>query len=199
MKKLVALLIVAVAFATAPAFAGYDEGFSAHENGDYITAMREFRPLANEGNAWAQFYMGRMYDNGHGVPQDDKEAVKWYTLSAKQGNSWAQNNLASKYGKGNGVEQSFPEAFKWFMLSAEQGVAHPQFNISIMYAQGLGVEKDIKKAYMWALIADESEDVNTNKNANKLINALKNELSPKEIRQVKKLANECKQKSLKGC
>ncbi len=59
---------------TAPAWAAWDEAVAAYQRGDYATALREFRPLAEQGNAGAQHNLGVMYYNGHGVPQDYAEA-----------------------------------------------------------------------------------------------------------------------------
>ena len=53
--------------------------------GEYTTAMRLFRPLANQGNAAAQTNLGLMYGTGLGVPMDYVEAMKWYRLAADQG------------------------------------------------------------------------------------------------------------------
>ena len=72
----------------------YEKGLEAYENGEYATALNEWRPLAQQGDAAAQYNLGLMYDNGQGVTQDYKEAVKWYSLSAEQGNAAAQHNLA---------------------------------------------------------------------------------------------------------
>ncbi|MCK5237299.1 MAG: ankyrin repeat domain-containing protein, partial [Deltaproteobacteria bacterium] len=66
-------------------YAGIDEGIKAYENGDYKTALKEFRKAAKAGDAGAQFYLGRMYYNGEGVSQDYEEAVKWFSKSAEQG------------------------------------------------------------------------------------------------------------------
>ena len=51
-----------------------------------------------------------MYDNGRGVLQDYKEAVKWYRLAAEQGNANAQYNLGVMYDNGEGVPQDYKEA-----------------------------------------------------------------------------------------
>ncbi len=68
MKRVTAFAVLLVVLAT-PAWAGiYDEGAAAYERGDYETALREFRPLAEQGNALAQHNLGVMYDNGQGVP-----------------------------------------------------------------------------------------------------------------------------------
>ena len=72
----------------------FDKGLTAYNNGDYATALKEWKPLAEEGDVDAQYYLGVLYDNGDGVPQDYKEAVRWYTLAAKQGDVDAQYNLS---------------------------------------------------------------------------------------------------------
>jgi hypothetical protein len=73
--------------------ADFQKGYAAYKSGDYATALREWRPLARQGNADAQFNLGWMYEKGRGVPQDDKTAVKWYRLAAEQGNAVAQQYL----------------------------------------------------------------------------------------------------------
>ncbi len=78
----IAVSFAAVFSATAPAWAGFDEGVAAYERGDYVTALHEFRPLAEQGLAVAQFALGAMYAEGQGVPQDYAAAVKWYRLAA---------------------------------------------------------------------------------------------------------------------
>ncbi|MXZ50206.1 MAG: sel1 repeat family protein, partial [Rhodobacteraceae bacterium] len=60
-------------------------GVEAYKRGDYETALREWHPLAEQGEVEAQFILGLMYGNGEGVPQDYGEAEKWWRLSAEQG------------------------------------------------------------------------------------------------------------------
>ena len=62
--------------------ADFDDGVAAYEAGDYKTAFNEFKPFAEQGDAYAQFNLGFMYYNGQGVLQDHKEAVKWFTKAA---------------------------------------------------------------------------------------------------------------------
>ncbi len=69
---------------TAPAWAGFDEGDAAYHRGDYATALREWRPLAEQGDASAQFNLGVMYENGQGVPQDYVQAHMWLNLAASR-------------------------------------------------------------------------------------------------------------------
>ncbi len=92
MKRLAAFAVLLVVLA-APAWAGFAEGKAAHERGDYATALREWRPLAAQGNAAARYNLGFMYTKGHGVTQDYAEAAKWYHRAADQGVASAQHNL----------------------------------------------------------------------------------------------------------
>ncbi len=78
---------------TAPARAGWDEGVAAYDRGDYATALREWRPLAKQGNVKAQYILGVMYEKGQGVPQDYAEAVEWYRNAATSVNTRAQASL----------------------------------------------------------------------------------------------------------
>ncbi len=81
-RVLLALVVVLVA---APAWADSDDGLAAYLQGDYATALKEWRPLAEQGDALAQSLMGQMYDLGLGVPQDDVQAHMWLSLAAAQG------------------------------------------------------------------------------------------------------------------
>ena len=58
------------------ASADFQKGLTAAQNGDFATALRQWTPLAKQGDAVAQFNLGLMYRNGNGVPQDYKTAAK---------------------------------------------------------------------------------------------------------------------------
>ena len=105
---------------TAPAWAGFDEGVAAYKRGDYATALREWRPLAKQGNAIAQSNLGFMYGKGLGVTQDYAEAVKWFRKAAEQGDTGGQYNLGGMYYNGHGVPQDYVQAHMWYNLVASQ-------------------------------------------------------------------------------
>ena len=67
-----------------------DAGLKAAQAGDFQTALKEWKPLADQGHADAQFFLGVMYADGRGVPEDDAEAVRWFRLAADQGHAYAQ-------------------------------------------------------------------------------------------------------------
>jgi hypothetical protein len=78
---------------------------------------------ANQGDVEAQYNLGLMYENGQGVLQDYKEAIKWYKKSAEQGDKHAQSNLGRMYRYGWGVSRDYKETVRWYRLATEQGLA----------------------------------------------------------------------------
>jgi TPR repeat protein len=62
-----------------------------------------------------------MYENGQGVPQDYKTAVKWYTLAAEQGDADAQGNLGVMYAFGDGILKDYVYAHMWGSIAAMNG------------------------------------------------------------------------------
>lgn len=101
--------------------ANFKQGIEAYTKGDYATALEKFKPLAEDGHAQSQYNLGVMYRQGQGVPQDDKEAVAWWTKAAEQGHTDAQDNLGLRYARGQGVTQDWVQADKWFTISAAAG------------------------------------------------------------------------------
>ncbi len=85
MRTSTMLLAVVVVFVAVPACTDFDPGMEAYERGDYATALKEWRPLAERGHAGAQVLLGGMYARGEGVPKDYTEALRWYRLAAAQG------------------------------------------------------------------------------------------------------------------
>jgi TPR repeat protein len=79
-------IVLALSLAAAPVAAGpFEDAIAAYESGDYATALRLLRPFAEQGNAAAQFNLGSMYHEGHGVPQDYISAHMWLNLAAASG------------------------------------------------------------------------------------------------------------------
>ncbi len=81
----------------------------------------ELHKAAEQGDAVAQLALGAMYSIGQGVPQDDKEAVKWYRKAAEQGYALAQYGLGLMCYEGKGVPQDDVQAHLWLNLAASQG------------------------------------------------------------------------------
>ena len=70
-----------------PAFsADFDKGWTAYQSGDCATALREWTPLAEQGNTYAQHYLGMMYRRGQGVSQNNVSAHFLGSIAAENGN-----------------------------------------------------------------------------------------------------------------
>jgi uncharacterized protein len=92
-------------------------GLWAFDHHNYGAAAAIFAPMAQRGDAQAQTYLGLLYAQGFGVPQNYTEAALWYRRAADQGNPAAQYLLALLYDKGQGVPEDVIEAEKWLILA----------------------------------------------------------------------------------
>ena len=117
------LLSLALVFSTGTIAVSqdYNKGLEAYNNGNYATALKEWRPFAEQGYAFAQFNLGLMSYHGEGVQQDYQEAAKWYRLAAEQGDDRAQTNLGIMYDNGKGVPQDYVIAHMWYNVGSANG------------------------------------------------------------------------------
>jgi len=84
-------LVATILLSGAAAVAGpWEDGMVAYNRGDYVPAVKLFRPLAQAGNAKAQNVMGVMYRKGEGVARNSAKAFMWFSLAAKKGDTQAK-------------------------------------------------------------------------------------------------------------
>lgn len=157
-------------------------------------AVIRYQKAAMQGDANAQYNLGRCYDNGQGVSLNFRKAIKWYRKAAKQNNASAQHRLGDYYYSGQAVSRSYSKAVKWYSLAAEQGIARARYNLGFIYENGQGVTKDYKEAYKWYLLAcsDSSNDVW--EDASKAKDAVISKLSQSEITQAQSEAKALQEK-----
>jgi len=123
----------------------------AYEQKDYATAFKELTPLAEQGNADAQFLLGKMYWMGQGVLKDGAQAMKWLKASATQGNADAQFYVGSYYLL---PHRDIAEGLKWLRLSAEQGNQDAQLLLGKTYMDGAReLPRDPVQGEMWLRLA----------------------------------------------
>jgi TPR repeat protein len=189
--SLVSLILMLVT----PVSAGYDEARAAYLNQDYETALKELKPLAEQGDSRSQYAVGWMYRNGEGVAQDYQIAVKWYRLAAEQGHAEAQKSLGLMYQFGEGIAQNNQNATKWYRLAAEQGNAEAQNNLGLMYLNGEGVIQSKINAYMWLSNAA-SQGVRLAKWSQ---NELEKKMTPEQVGKAQALARKCLANKYRGC
>ena len=102
------------------------------------------KKLAEGGDKSAQSNLGLIYYNGEGVPKDNKEALKWFKMSADQGDAVGQFNLGVMYYNGEGVRKDNKEAVKWYLKAAEQGEAMAQALMVLLDSDFSTVEKHVR-------------------------------------------------------
>lgn len=142
-----------LSFVTCIAQAGFKDGVSAYEQGNYKAAIKEFVALAQKGDAKALFNIGLMVELGHGVPANPKLALKWYQRAYERKNKNAPFNMALIYYNGTAGKQDFTLALEWYKKAAALGNAAALINIGQMYFFGKGVKKSKIKAYVWYTLA----------------------------------------------
>jgi hypothetical protein len=96
-------------------------GYQSYLKGDFKAAFEEWLPLAELGDAEAQYNLGVMFDEGASVDQDLGKAAAWYRKAAEQGFLDAQANLGMMYYRGEGVASDSTEAARWLQLAADRG------------------------------------------------------------------------------
>ena len=149
MRRFFVLVAVGWLF-SGSAIAGYSEGVAALESGNYSAALTELSPLADQGNAGAQYKLGRMFANGWGVKLDRRKAAEWYRKAARQGHMDAQARLGGAYFNGEGAIQDFDEAYKWFVKAGAQGHPDAMFYLGYMNLKQLGGQnRNYVEAHKW--------------------------------------------------
>jgi len=118
-----------------------------------VEALEAVKSYARQGNQYAQFSLGYLYQNGLGFPQNNMLAASWYQQAADQGNPDAQNSLGIMYENGDGVPRDYVVAFRWYKYSARQGNTYGQANLGRMYLVGRGTAHAHVKAYKWLALA----------------------------------------------
>jgi hypothetical protein len=129
------------------------DGQAALLRKDYPTAIRLLEPLARSGNAQAQMRMGLLHYHGHGVRENDAQALTWFEQAARQGLAEAQFHLGNMYayGLGDPGEGADPArlAAQWYFEAARQGHADAQYSLGILFLTGTGLVHNTTEARRW--------------------------------------------------
>lgn len=158
MDRAMKLFFRRVLFAVALAVCGvaradFQDAVDAYDGGNYLYAFDEFRELALNGDAAAQYRLGLMYDKGEGVARDERQALSWYVRAAGQDDTRAQFAVAEMYSEGRGVQRDDKQAARWYLEAAGHGFPKAQFTVGLMYAKGAGLPQDLVQAYKWLSLA----------------------------------------------
>ncbi len=172
----------------------YFRGMGTERN--YARAFQLLYGAALKGKSTpeSQKLLGEFFLIGHTVPQNYREALKWYKQASENGDREAQSELGYLYFAGRGIEQDFKKAFFWTEKAARQGLAVAQYSLGIMWYSGNGVEDaDLINAYAWLSVAA----ANNHSDAIVAQNFLKSSLSREELVQAQNKATYLSNKSQK--
>ena len=111
-------LLLALGGAQPASAAPIDDANAAYQRGNYAAAEKLLLPIAEGGNAYAQYRLGLVYLEATGELKSPEEAAKWLESAALQGQPHAQYKLGILYVNGNGVSKDFVQAYLWLSLSA---------------------------------------------------------------------------------
>ncbi len=149
------LSVALVVAATVPASADWAEVRRAFEDGDAVALVAALQPLAETGDADAQYNLGILYDTGQGVPQDYREAARWYGMAGDQDHASALYNLGLLHFEGKGVERDEVKAIGLYRRAARHGDADALSSIGYMFLHGIGVEENQLEGLAFFLLAAE--------------------------------------------
>lgn len=109
------------------------------------------------GDMEAQYQLGRIYDEGKGIPRNSKEAAYWYRRAARNGHTEALLALGKAFKSGEGVLQDNRIAAENFWRAAERGNAEGAYLFATMLQNGEGVERDLPRALKYYMQAAEAD------------------------------------------
>jgi len=179
-----ACLLSALAVALAAAQAQADPARAAYEREDYRSALALNAPLAERGDADAQYRMGMMARFGWGMERDPELAAHWLRKAADQNQPLAQAELGTMYRLGRGVAQDPKEAARLLTAAAAAGVGIAQLSIGRMYRDGIGVPRNLVEAYAWFSAAGANDVMDGLAYRSEIVG----EMSPEQIAEGKRLA-----------
>ena len=117
------LLILSLASASINVAASdLDDAVEAMRIGDFAEAYCIMRPLAERGDADAQYNIGWMYMNGYGLRVNDTLALEWWNKASRQGNVDASFSIGMLYSLGDGeVRKNSKKAIDYYLLAVKEG------------------------------------------------------------------------------
>jgi TPR repeat protein len=161
-KKVVYLIIGLIVFSAvalvALRFFKWPESQSSTTAQQGTINIPDLQARASQGDAQAQYALGRAFVDGNGVTRDFKQAANWLQMAAQQGHPEAAATLGELYQAGQGVPKDLPSALKWYHAAGDKGSVAAQYDLGFLYEKGQGMPRDAKQAAHWFLLAAQGGD-----------------------------------------
>lgn len=129
--------------------ADFQRGIDAYNAKDYAGAFKEWKPLADAGDARGQFKLAGLYWRGKGVEKNSEEAIRLLQLSANQKYAFSMALLGTFYRDGDGVPYDSRKCYSLIKGAAEQVHFMALTTLGNLYADGKCVERDAVQALKW--------------------------------------------------
>lgn len=159
---------------------------------DTVTRIDELRSAAEQGSAEEQYNLGLRYERA--LPQDHREAVRWYRMAAMQQHPGAFYRLCILSDLGRGMPQDYQEALRWCRLAADQRHGAAMFLIATYYEKARGVPRDVVQAYQWYNLAA----ANGHEDGAKWRDRLARDMTPTQLAKAQFLARNWKPRTEEG-
>jgi len=143
MKENKMIKIILIIFLYSTVTYGYTE-----KKQNYRKIFNEYKILANNGDAHAQYYIADMFRTGEGTPKNIQQAFYWHHKSALQGYAPGQSSLGVFYERGIGTKIDIEKALFWYKKAASQNFPLGQYNLGNLYRFNKKYQ-DYKKAFYW--------------------------------------------------
>lgn len=199
MRSAKVINIVALVFLifVSPAFAKWQAGVDAINNGDFAKAFKELLPLAREGDSRAQYLVGVMYFLGRGVKQDYLQAYHWFCETEAQGYCDSQKMVGLICMRGLGRDIDVTEGASWYLKAANQGDSQAQLKMGYLYLRGQGVERDFIQSYKWLSLSLPGLGKDNRPMAGKTLQSMHSIMTDQDIDKAKAMAARWKEMQAK--
>jgi TPR repeat protein len=112
-------------------------------DGDFMGLLRQ---LADGGNGYVMYRLGRMYALGSGVTRDEHEAVRWYGKGAAAGDAEAMTGLAHALIDGRGIDKDVEKGLSWLKKAVDKGNAEATYALGVIALEGKLAARDPSEA-----------------------------------------------------
>ena len=153
LHRLLSVALVLCTFSAASHADPLADALHALEAGRHKQGVQMLTPLANSGNALAQYRLGMLYYHGQGVSEDESLAIYWWKKAAAQGNVESMFQLGSAYLFGTQTAKMVAdpdrESATWYFQAASAGHAEAQYHLGLLFLAGKGVVDSRQEAARW--------------------------------------------------
>ncbi|MBQ73704.1 MAG: hypothetical protein CMQ20_01625 [Gammaproteobacteria bacterium] len=137
-------------FSTPLLHADFESAADAYRAKDYLRALEEFQPLAEQGDPRAQTVLALMHKYGEGASLDLEKSFDWYRKAAELGYAPAQYHAGVMLADGVGVPSDPDEALKWLRKSAKAGFLRANDKLEELNASSVAIDSPVDELIPWS-------------------------------------------------